>query len=114
MPYKDMPMDANGQAYSIPMRRYGVPLEYVGDKLARAIEGLHRHAGTQPERQQELLGPMYYLLVSYLGLHNMLAKANDRTLPERLLAASAEELNTWLVAIERDGDVAGLNGLDQH
>ena len=55
---------------------------------------------------------MYFLLVARLGLHNMLAKASDRTLPTRLLKASREELDRWLELIERDGDVAGLAGLD--
>jgi len=51
--------------------------------------------------------------VAHLGLHNMLVKANDRSLPTRLLAASTEELDAWLAVIEREGDVAGLAGIDQ-
>lgn len=114
MPDDDMPLDANGPAYTTAQSRRGVPLEYVGDKLARAIEELHRYARKHPVQQQELYGSMYYLLVAHLGLHSMLAKANDRSLPARLLAASTEELDAWLAVIEREGDVAGLAGLDQH
>jgi hypothetical protein len=108
----DFPMDANGPAFTSAQVRQGVPLSYVGEKLARAIEELHRYASTHPEQHQELYGPMYFLLVAHLGLHNMLAKASDRTLPTRLLQGSREELERWLELIERDGDIAGLAGLD--
>ncbi len=113
MPDDDMPLDANGPAYTVPQSRHGVPLEYVGDKLARAIEELNSYARKHPQQRPEVHGPMYYLLVAHLDLHNMLAKANDRSLPTRLLAASTEELDAWLAVIEREGDVAGLAGLDQ-
>lgn len=56
---------------------------------------------------------MYFLLVAHLGLHNMLAKANDRSLAARLLNASDDELRAWLALTQREGDVAGLAGLDQ-
>jgi len=108
----DLPLDANGPAYTSGQSRHGVPLSYVGEKLARAIEELHRYAREHPQHLRELHGSMYFLLVAHLGLHNMLAKANDRSLPMRLLQASDEELNTWLQAIERGGDVTGLAGLD--
>lgn len=51
---------------------------------------------------------MYYLLVAHLGLHNLLGKANDRSLTKRLLHGGAEELQTWLRLVEREGDVEGL------
>jgi len=113
MPDDEIPLDANGQAYTVTQSRSGVPLEYVGGKLACAIHELHRYASKHPQQQHELHGPMYYLLVAHLGLHNMLAKANDRTLTTRLLAASSKELDAWLAIIEREGDVAGVAGLDQ-
>jgi hypothetical protein len=56
---------------------------------------------------------MYYLLVAYLGLHNMLAKANDRSLVGRLLEGSDAELKAWLALVDREGDVAGLADLDR-
>ena len=108
----DFPLEANGPAYTSEQVRQGVPLSYVGEKMARAIEELHRYASKHPAQHQELYGPMYFLLVAHLGLHNMLAKAGHRTLPTRLLQASPEELDRWLELIERDGDVAGLAGLD--
>ena len=114
MPDDDMPLDANGPAYTAAQSRDGVPLEYVGDKLARAIEELHRYAQKHPDQHHELQAPMHYLLVAHLGLHNMLATANDRSLPLRLLSARSAELDAWLAIIEREGDVAGIAGLDQH
>ena len=113
MPDDDIPLDANGPAYTSRQERHGVPLTYVGEKLGSAIEELHRHARNHPEQQRELVAPMYYLLVAHLGLHNMLAKANNRSLPARLLDASADDLRAWLALIGREGDVAGLADLDQ-
>lgn len=109
----EIPLDANGPAYRSLQEREGVPLDYVAEKLGRAIEELHLYARGQPDRHAELLAPMYFLLVAHLGLHNMLAKANDRSLAARLLNASDDELRAWLALIQREGDVAGLAGLDQ-
>jgi len=109
----EIPLDANGPAYTSREEREGVPLAYVAEKLGRAIEELHRYARSHPDGHAELLAPMYFLIVAHLGLHNMLAKANDRSLPGRLLNVSADELRAWLALIEREGDVAGLAGLDQ-
>jgi hypothetical protein len=107
-PGDDFPLDANGPAYTTSQQRHGVPLDYVGDKLASAIEDLHRFASRKPEHHHELIEPMYHSIVAYLALHNMLAKANDRSLAPRLLEASSDELHAWLAFVRREGDVAGL------
>lgn len=107
----DFPLSANGPAYTSEQQRYGVPLSYVGEKLGSAIEELHRYARRHPDELDALQGPMYYLLVAHLGQHNMLGKANDRSLTTRLLGASGDELQAWLRLIEREGDVNGLAGL---
>jgi hypothetical protein len=112
MSNEDIPLDANGPAYTSSQERHGVPLNYVGEKLGSAIEELHRFAANHPQQRADLIAPMYYLLVAHLGLHNMLAKANDRTLASRLLQGTSDELRSWLAIIEREGDVAGLAGLD--
>ncbi|HET8746785.1 MAG TPA: hypothetical protein VFM98_14355 [Ramlibacter sp.] len=108
----DIPLDANGPAYTSSQERHGIPLDYVGDKLGTAIEELHRFALKHPQHRGELIAPMYYMLVAHLGLHNMLAKANDRTLASRLLEGTSDDLRSWLAVIQREGDVAGLAGLD--
>ncbi|WP_066339773.1 hypothetical protein [Azohydromonas lata] len=113
MSQDDLPLDANGPAYTTPQQRHGVPLDYVGEKLSHAIEELHRFARQHPQQRQALLAPMHYLLVAHLGLHNMLAKANDTSLALRLLESSEAGLQSWLALIEREGDVAGLAGLDE-
>jgi hypothetical protein len=110
----DIPLDANGPAYTASEERHGVPLDYVGDKLGSAIYELHNFAVNHPQQRTELIGPMYYMLVAHLALHNMLAKANDRTLPTRLLEGTYEDLRSWLAVVEREGDVAGLAGLGSH
>lgn len=109
----EIPLEANGPAYSSRQARHGVPLTYVGEKLARAVEELHHYARSHPDRRDGLIAPMYFLLVAHLGLHNMLAKANDRSLAGRMLEASDEQLKAWLALIEREGDVTGLADLDQ-
>lgn len=110
----ELPLDANGPAYTASQQRHGVPLDYVGEKLSSAIYELHKFAVSHPHQRPELTGPMYYLLVAHLALHNMRAKANDRTLAARLLAGTYEDLRSWLGVVEREGDVAGLAGLDPH
>lgn len=107
-----LPLNANGPAYTQREGRQGVPLDYVAEKLGRAIQDLHRAARKLPAGDLDALGAMLHLLVAYLGLHNMLAKANDRSLAPRLLAGSREELDAWLRLVQREGDVRGLAGLD--
>ena len=107
----DLPLNSNGPAYTVQQAREGVPLSYVGEKLAHAIEELNRHARRHPEQGDGLLAAMHYLLVAHLGLHNMLAKANDRTLSTRMLSATREELDLWLELVRREGDVQGLAGV---
>jgi hypothetical protein len=108
----DFPLNANGPAYTSWQDRHGVPLSYVGEKLSRAIEDLHRHARRGQGGDDDLRSAMYHLLVAYLGLHNMLGKANDPTLTNRLLDGSSENLGGWLRLVDRKGDVHGLAGLD--
>jgi len=107
----DLPLSANGPAYTSEQQRHGVPLSYVGEKLGSAIEELHRYAQSHPNELDALQLPMYFLLVAHLGLHSMLGKANDRSLTKRLLGSSADELQVWLRLVEREGDVNGLAGL---
>ncbi|MBB5429837.1 hypothetical protein GCT19_41940 [Paraburkholderia sp. CNPSo 3155] len=104
----DLPLNANGPAYTSRQDRDGIPLSYVGEKLSLAIEDLHPHARRYQGERDDLRCTMYRLLVAYLGLHNMLGKANDRTLVDRLLDGTSEKLDTWLRLIEREGDVHGL------
>jgi hypothetical protein len=108
----DFDLRANGPAYTTGQQRHGVPLTYVGEKLGSAIEELHRYALRHPQEIESLQAPMYYLLVAHLGLHNMLGKANDRSLTKRLLHGGTEDLQTWLRLVEREGDVEGLAGLE--
>ena len=108
----DLPLSSNGPAYTTEQARDGVPLSYVGEKLANAIETLNSHARQHPEQRDGLLATMHYLLVAHLGLNNMLAKANDRTLAVRMLSADLDELDRWLKLIEREGDVQGLANVE--
>lgn len=108
----EIPLNANGGAYISRQDRHGVPLLYVAEKLGCAIEDLHRHAQHCPGERDALRAAMYHQLVAYLALHNMLGKANDHTLADRLLNGSCEVLETWLRLVAREGDVRGLAELD--
>lgn len=110
----NFPFSANGPAYTSRQDRHGVPLSYVGEKLGCAIEDLHRHAQRCQGERDNLRGAMYHLLIAYLALYNMLGKANDHTLTDRLLDGSSQNLGTWLRLVEREGDVQGLAELDDH
>ena len=108
-----LPLNANGPAYTLRQDRHGVPLSYVAEKLDSAIEALHTYAQQPPSERDGLLTCMHYLLVAHLGLHNMLGKANDRSLTTRLLNGNGDDLQAWLCFIEREGDVEGLAGLER-
>lgn len=105
--FSEVPLSANGSAFIRREDRHGVPLDYVGEKLASAIEQLHSLAARNPDQASEVLPAMYYALVSYLALHNMLAKANDRGLAERLLSSSRDDLTAWLSFVRDQGGVLG-------
>jgi hypothetical protein len=106
-----LPLESNGPAYTKSEERHGVPLDYVGQKLSCAIEELNRVARQHPELLPELRTTMHYLLVAHLGLHNLLAKANDRSLVDRVLNLNTDELDQWLEMTIRHGDVEGTAGI---
>lgn len=105
-------LNANGPAYISRQDRHGVPLDYVAEKLDSAIEELHRFGKQHIDKREAVLPVMYFMLVAHLGLHNMLGKANDRTLAPRLLKGSSKKLRAWLDLVAREGDVQGLAMLD--
>lgn len=90
----DFPLNTNGPAYTSRQDRHGVPLSYVGEKLSRAIEDLHRYAQRCQGGREDLRGAIYHLLVAYFGLNNMLGKANDHSLTDRLPDGSSQNLET--------------------
>lgn len=107
-----LPLNANGQAYTSRQYRDGIPLSYVAQKLRCGIEDLHRYAQSCPNGCNDLRLAMYYLLAAHLGLHNMLGKANDPALVDRLLDGSSHKLQKWLCLVEREGDVHGVAELE--
>lgn len=103
-----IPLSANGPAYEKGEKRHGVPLDYVADKLGNAILELHSFSSANPELTIELHGSMYYQLVAFLALSNMLAAANDRTLTGRIFGSTRVEVERWIDLIHRQGDVSGI------
>lgn len=109
---RGLPLMANGGAEALREGRNGVPLGRVAQHLARGIKSLHELAITPPGAQVHVLAAFRHMLHAYLSLYNMLGAARDRTLPERLLSCTCEELETWLRAVALEGDVHGTAGLD--
>lgn len=107
----NLPLHSNGAAYTKSEERYGVPLDYVGEKLGHAMEELNRVSRLNPNLRPELTSTMHYLAVAHLGLHNMLAKANDRSLVDRLLGMTSDELERWIEMTTQHGDVEGTAGI---
>ncbi|MRV70609.1 hypothetical protein GJ700_02600 [Duganella sp. FT92W] len=100
---------ANGPAYEKGEHRYGVPLDYVADKLSNAILALNALASARPELASELHQAMHYQLVAFLGLNNMLGAANDRELPVRILRGTHEDAERWIQLVLEQGDVMGVH-----
>lgn len=64
----DIPLNANGPAYTSLQDRDGIPLSYVGEKLGLAIEDLHRHARRYQGERDDLRCTLSHLFVAHLGL----------------------------------------------
>jgi hypothetical protein len=104
-----LPMSANGPAYETVENRHGVPLDYVAEKLGCAILELHSVGFSNPDMKVELHGAMYYQLVAFLALNNMLAAANDQTLTDRIFNFNRTEAERWINLVHRQGDVSGID-----
>lgn len=105
---ESIPLSANGPAYEKVEDRHGVPLDYVADKLGNAILELHSFAQDNPEMANDLHGSMYYQLVAFLALNNMLGAANDRALTGRIFGNTRVEVERWINLIHQQGDVSGI------
>ncbi len=105
-----VPTKANGPAYEKSEHRHGVPLDYVADKLGNAITELHSVASSTPGLIEVLHAPMYYQLVAFLALNNMLGAANDRELTSRILKSSRSDVQRWIDLVHVQGDVSGVWG----
>jgi hypothetical protein len=103
-----IPLSANGPAYEKGEERHGIPLDYVADKLGNAILELHSFALSNPDLAGGLHGAMYYQLVAFLALNNMLGAANDRSLTARLFGSTRVEVERWINLVHRQGDVSGI------
>lgn len=110
---RGLPLMANGGAEAMREGRNGVPLGRVAHHMACAIKSLHELAVLAPEAQAPLLPAFRRMLHAYLSLYNMLGAARNRRLPQRLLAGSRVELETWLRAVALEGDVHGTASLDK-
>lgn len=121
----------NGSAYTTLETRNGIPLDYVGEKLRKAVEAAHdnlqnikRHIPDDLPMTQELkncgiksikseflipsaVSALDYSLNSYLALHNMLATMNSPGIVQTLEKLSTKELTQWLDRVEQEAKVLG-------
>ena len=128
-----MPPSANpnGSAYTTTETRNGVPIDYVGEKLRRAVEAAHDNLrnikrfvpddlSAAPQFQEyaprgvkndlllsSAISAFDYSLNAYLALHNMLGTMQNRSIIEELEKKNFEELQQWLNTIESEGTVLG-------
>ncbi|SOE56137.1 hypothetical protein SAMN05446635_1015 [Burkholderia sp. OK233] len=107
----NLPLSPNGAAYTTRETRDGVPLSYISEKLAYAIEDTHAAAQAHPEMRLRLSHVMYSQTLAFLALHNMLGAADDSGLPERLLDLDRRELRKWINAVVTYGDLLGVGGI---
>lgn len=122
---------SNGPAFQKKEERYGPPLDYVGEKLRSAVVAAHEnlynvknYVPTNLKREPEFTeqapenikndillsaasSTLYYTLIAYLALHNMLGAATAKTFFESVTNKNREELKKWLDLIEREGSVNG-------
>lgn len=114
--------DTNGPAYQKEEKRFGPPLEYVGEKLRNSVESWHEvvqnvleyipedlSTGRLSIKKDLLLSPAHYgfynALVAFLALHNMLGSANSPSLVNEHASKSKDDFKLWLDFIEREGSV---------
>ncbi len=125
---------SNGPAFQKKEERYGPPLDYIGEKLRSAVLASHdnlynikNYVPANLKREPEFTeqapenikndllfssasSALYYTLIAYLALHNMLGAATTKTFYESVANKNSEELKKWLDLIEREGSVNGYQG----
>lgn len=109
--------DSNAGAYRKRETREGPPLEYVSEKMGRALEDIRQAlnlispSALDPSLRKRTLvsakSAFQNGLVAFLALQNMLRSANDPTLMERLLKFSDEDFEEWLETVRSEGSVTG-------
>jgi hypothetical protein len=123
----DMPGDPNGPAFTTREFREGVPLDYVGEKMERAMKGLHEawkltdsipesailwpgapfETTVRSRMKYEIRHAFRQQLVSLLALSNLLAlTAREEELLDRLLGYNRDQLRQWLDHIYHGGQAS--------
>ena len=95
----------NSGAYERTETRTGPPLDYVAEKLRKAVEGLHEWSKTEASMFAQ--AAFRNGIVGFLALHNLLAYADDNDLFPRLTALSRDQFRDWLNGIEERGSLRG-------
>ncbi len=114
----DLILTPNNGAYEHPEIRHGLPLDYVSEKLASALEDIHRayqhlKAGSPPKGQDEdqalksTWAAFRYSTTAFLALHNMLGLIDDQSKFDALLKLSPKKFSSWLTMVRREGSISG-------
>ena len=126
-PRRSWTADPNGPAYRTDERRVGPPLDYVGEKLGRALSCQHAllhalrgepdaadartdAAHGAPRKDASLVAARVsfgYQLTAYLALYNMLGSRGSEDDVDRLVGMPSEDFRRWLAFVEREGSVSG-------
>jgi hypothetical protein len=99
-------MSSIGFAQTPAVKRDGVPLSYVNEKLLDAIMSTHASGKGFPHARVSLLRVMHAQTKAFLALHNLLAVADAPGLPECLLDYRNQELQQWINAVVLHGSLA--------
>lgn len=111
----DLFSDPNAGAYVRKETRVGPPLEYVGEKLAGAVEAAHQMYRAVDEagapRGDPLRASAYetfrYALTAFLALYNMLGLLANQLKIDELLALDVRSFTEWLDDLAQEGSVSG-------
>jgi len=97
----------NAGAYELTETRSGPPLDYVAEKLRRALEELHGWLSGAGREEGSAQHGFYNGLVAYLALKNFLGLVRDPKLVERLAGYSRDDFSDWLDRVDAEGSVRG-------
>ncbi|WP_146042205.1 hypothetical protein [Chromobacterium sinusclupearum] len=104
-------LNMSGPAYQKREIRAGPPLDYVSEKLERALTSLHYQILTanRNETPHELFTPFYHSINAFVALHCMLDDwgKDFRGLVEQLIEMDAKQFADWVELVASTGSVTG-------
>lgn len=108
----DLYVPPNADGYERREVRDGMPLEYVGEKLGRAVRAVHQQSrrarhGVEPVQADSSDAAFYYTVTAFVALYNMLGLVADPDRIAQLLDLDEHEFDAWAENVEQQGSVTG-------